>query len=113
MLSSAKAQLLQAKAALDRTASDSRRMIELAQAGVQSERSGCNGNQPASGASDCAGAAGIGEGGGSELELRYSPHPASQCGESTVQATEADLKNAVAQKNQAAVRLGYTNVYAP
>ena len=32
---------------------------------------------------------------------------------STVQATEADLKNAVAQKNQAAVRLGYTNVYAP
>ena len=32
---------------------------------------------------------------------------------STVAATEADLKNAVAQKNQAAVRLGYTNVYAP
>jgi HlyD family secretion protein len=32
---------------------------------------------------------------------------------STVQVTEADLKNAIAQKNQAAVRLGYTNVYAP
>src|SRR4029077_3433584 len=32
---------------------------------------------------------------------------------STVAATEADLKNAVAQKNQAVVRLGYTNVYAP
>ena len=32
---------------------------------------------------------------------------------STVAATEADLKNAVAQKNQAAVRLGYTNIYAP
>ena len=28
-------------------------------------------------------------------------------------STEADLKNAVAMKNQAAVRLGYTNVYAP
>ena len=32
---------------------------------------------------------------------------------STVAATEADVKNAIAQKNQAAVRLGYTNVYAP
>ena len=32
---------------------------------------------------------------------------------STVAATEADLKNAIALKNQAAVRLGYTNVYAP
>src|SRR4029077_20745134 len=32
---------------------------------------------------------------------------------STVAATEADLKNAIAQKNQAAVRLGYTNIYAP
>src|SRR5271169_1168911 len=32
---------------------------------------------------------------------------------STVQSTEADLKNAIAQKSQAAVRLGYTNVYAP
>ena len=30
-----------------------------------------------------------------------------------MQSTEADLKNAIAQKNQAAVRLGYTNVYAP
>src|SRR5271169_952247 len=32
---------------------------------------------------------------------------------STVQSTEADLKNAIEQKSQAAVRLGYTNVYAP
>jgi multidrug resistance efflux pump len=32
---------------------------------------------------------------------------------STVASTEADLRNAIAQKNQAAVRLGYTNVYAP
>jgi HlyD family secretion protein len=30
-----------------------------------------------------------------------------------VASTQADLKNAVALKNQAAVRLGYTNVYAP
>ena len=28
-------------------------------------------------------------------------------------STEADVKSAIAQKNQAAVRLGYTNVYAP
>ena len=33
--------------------------------------------------------------------------------QSTVAATEAELKNAIAQKNQAAVRLGYTNIYAP
>src|SRR6202012_62769 len=32
---------------------------------------------------------------------------------STVASTEADLKNAIAQKSQAAIRLGYTNVYAP
>jgi HlyD family secretion protein len=37
----------------------------------------------------------------------------AKAAKSTVQATEADLKNAIAQKNQAAVRLGYTNVYAP
>jgi HlyD family secretion protein len=32
---------------------------------------------------------------------------------STVAVTQSDLRNAIAQKNQAAVRLGYTNVYAP
>jgi len=32
---------------------------------------------------------------------------------STVQATRADLKNAIAQRKRAEVRLGYTNVYAP
>jgi HlyD family secretion protein len=32
---------------------------------------------------------------------------------STVQLTQADLQNAIAQKNQSSVRLGYTNVYAP
>src|SRR5580765_2372335 len=37
-VSSTKAQLLQAKAALDRTESDSRRMIELAKAGIASEQ---------------------------------------------------------------------------
>src|SRR5712692_6851662 len=37
-LSSAKAQLLQAQAALDRTASDSRRAIELAKVGVASDQ---------------------------------------------------------------------------
>ena len=30
-----------------------------------------------------------------------------------MQATQADLKNAIAQRKQAEVRLGYTNVYAP
>jgi multidrug resistance efflux pump len=39
--------------------------------------------------------------------------PSGECGEEHGASTEADLKNAVALKNQAAVRLGYTNVYAP
>jgi HlyD family secretion protein len=113
-LSSAKAQLVQSKATLDRTASDSRRMIELAKAGVASdqERVQAETNLQAAQATlqaqqELVKAA--------EADLNSALARTHQAGaaKSTVQATEADLKNAIAQKNQAAVRLGYSNVYAP
>jgi multidrug resistance efflux pump len=114
MLSSAKAQLLQAKAALDRTESDSRRMIELAKAGVQSEqeRVQAETNLQAAQATlqaqqDLVKAA------EANLNAAIARTQQANAAQSTVQSTEADLKNAIAQKNQAAVRLGYTNVYAP
>jgi len=113
-LSSAKAQLLQAKATLDRTESDSRRTIALAKAGVASdqERVQAETNLQVAEATvqaqqDLVTA--------SEAELKSAiarTHQANAA-KSTVASTEADLKNAIALKNQAAVRLGYTNVYAP
>ena len=113
-LSSAKAQLLQAKATLDRTESDSRRTIALAKAGIASdqERVQAETNLEAAEANvqaqqDLVTA--------SEADLKSAiarTHQANAA-RSTVASTEADLKNAIALKNQAAVRLGYTNVYAP
>ncbi len=113
-LASAKAQLLQAQATLDRTASDSRRAIELAKAGVVSdqERVQAETNLRAAQATvqaqrDLVNAA------QADLDAAIARTQQANAAKSTVQATEADLKNAIAQKNQAAVRLGYTNVYAP
>jgi HlyD family secretion protein len=113
-VSSAKAQLLQAQAALDRTASDSRRTVELAKAGVASdqERVQAETNLQAAQATaqaqrDLVSAA--------EADLRAAIARTYQANaaKSTVQSTQADLKNAIALKDQAGVRLGYTNVYAP
>jgi len=113
-VSSAKAQLMQAKAALDRTDSDSRRMVALAKAGVASdqERVQAETNLQAAQATvqaqqDLVTAA------QAELKAALARTHQANAAKSTVAATEADLKNAIAQKNQAAVRLGYTNVYAP
>jgi HlyD family secretion protein len=113
-VSSSKAQLLQAQAALDRTASDSRRTVELAKAGVASdqERVQAETNLQAAQATvqaqrDLVTAA--------EADLRAAIARTYQANaaKSTVQSTQADLKNAIALKDQAGVRLGYTNVYAP
>jgi len=113
-LSSAKAQLLQAQAALDRTESDTRRAVELAKVGVVSdqERVQAETNLQAAQASvqaqqDLVNAA------NADLNAARARTYQANAAKSTVAATEADLKNAIAQKNQAAVRLGYTNVYAP
>ena len=113
-VSSAKAQLLQAKATLDRTESDSRRVIALAKAGIASdqERVQAETNLQAAQATvqaqqDLVTAA------GADLKAAIARTHQGNAAKSSVAATEADLKNAMALKNQMAVRLGYTNVYAP
>jgi HlyD family secretion protein len=113
-VSSAKAQLLQAQAALDRTESDSRRAIELAKAGIDSdqERVQAETNLQAAQATvqaqkDLVSAA------EADLKSAMARTYQANAAKSTVASTEADLKNAIAMKNQAGVRLGYTNVYAP
>jgi HlyD family secretion protein len=113
-LSSVKAQLLQAKAALDRTESDSRRAIELAKAGVASdqERVQAETNLRAAQATFQAQQEMV-RAAEADLKAAIARTQQANAAKSTVAATEADLKTAVAQKNQAAVRLGYTNVYAP
>jgi HlyD family secretion protein len=113
-VSSAKAQLMQSKATLDRTESDSRRMIQLAKAGIASdqERVQAETNLQAAQATfqaqqDLVTAA------EADLKAARARTYQANAAKSTVAATQADLKNAMALKNQAAVRLGYTNVYAP
>ena len=113
-LSSTKAQLLQAKAALDRTSSDSRRAVELAKAGVASdqERVQAETNLQAAQATFQAQQEMV-KAAEADLNAAIARTQQANAAKSTVAATQADLKNAMAQKNQAAVRLGYTNVYAP
>jgi HlyD family secretion protein len=113
-LASAKAQLLQAKAALERTESDSRRTIELAKAGVASDQDRVQAETSLRAAQatvqaqqDMVSAA------EADLNSAIARTHQANAARSTVAATEADLKTAIAQKSQAAVRLGYTNVYAP
>jgi HlyD family secretion protein len=113
-LSSAKAQLMQAKATLDRTESDSRRAIELAKEGVASdqERVQAETNLQAAQATLQAQQELV-RASQADLDAAIARTHQASAAKSTVASTEADLKNAVAMKNQAAVRLGYTNVYAP
>ncbi|HUO14765.1 MAG TPA: efflux RND transporter periplasmic adaptor subunit [Verrucomicrobiae bacterium] len=113
-LASAKAQLLQAQATLERTESDSRRTVELAKAGVASdqERVQAETNLAAAQATvqaqkDLVTAA------QADLTAAQARTYQANAAKSTVAATEADLKNAVEQKNEAEVRLGYTKIYAP
>ena len=113
-LSSAKAQLLQAQATLERTESDSRRMIELAKAGVQSEQDRVQAETNLRAAQAIVQAQQeLVNAAQADLSSATARTHQANAAKSTVQATESDLKNAIAQKNQAAVRLGYTNVYAP
>lgn len=107
-------QLAQAQAALERTQSDSRRMIELAKQGVASdqERVQAETNLAASKANvqslkDQVTAA------EADLNSAIARTHQANAASSTVASTQADLKNAEEQKRQAEVRLGYTNIYAP
>ena len=107
-------QLAQAQATLDRTESDSRRMIELAKQGVASdqERVQAETNLAAAKANvqslkDQVTAA------EADLNAAIARTHQANAASSTVASTQADLKNAEEQKRQAEVRLGYTNIYAP
>ncbi len=114
MLSSAKAQLLQAKATLDRTESDSRRTVELAKAGVDSDQDRVQAETNLQAAQAAVQAQrDLVKAAQANLNSAIARTQQANAAKSTVQSTEADLKNAIAQKNQAAVRLGYTNIYAP
>jgi HlyD family secretion protein len=113
-LDSAKAQLLQAQAALDRTQSDSRRTIELAKAGVESDQDRVQAETSLQAAQATVQAQQeLVKAAQADLRSAIARTQQANAAKSTVESTEADLKNAIAQKNQAAVRLGYTNVYAP
>jgi HlyD family secretion protein len=113
-LSSAKAQLVQAQAALDRTTSDSRRMIELAKAGIASDQERVQAETNLQAAQATAQAQQeLVKAAEADLNAAVARTNQANAAKSTVASTEAELKAAIAQKNQAAVRRGYTNVYAP
>jgi HlyD family secretion protein len=113
-LSSAKAQLLQARATLERTESDSRRAIALAKVGVASDQDRVQAETNLQAAQATAQAQqDLVTAAGADLNAAIARTYQANAAKSTVASSEADVKNALALKNQAAVRLGYTNVYAP
>jgi multidrug resistance efflux pump len=113
-LQAARAQLLQAEAMLQRTDSDSRRMIELAKQGVASEQDRVQAEsslkaQQATVQSlkDQVSAA------DADLNTAVANIHQAHAAASTVQSTRGQLANAEAQLKEAEVRLGYTKIYAP
>lgn len=113
-LSSARAQLAQAKATLDRTESDSRRVIALAKAGIDSEQEQVQAETNLQAAQATVQAQqDLVRAAQADLNAAMARTQQANAAQSTVASTQADLKNAIEQKNQAAVRLGYTKIYAP
>ncbi len=113
-LQSTRAQLLQAQATLDRTQSDSRRTIELAKQGVESDqdRVQAETNLAAQQAvvqslKDQVTAA------EADLNMAIANTHQAHAAQSTVESTRAQLANAASMRKQSEVRLGYTKIYAP
>jgi len=113
-LQSTRAQLLQAEATLERTQSDSRRMIELAKEGVASDQDRVQAetnlaaqtalvqslnNQVSASEADL----------NTAIANTHQAHAAR----SEVESTRAQVGNAESMLKQAEVRLGYTKIYAP
>lgn len=113
-LQSMRAQLLQAEATLQRTESDSRRMIELAKAGVASdqERVQAEANLKAAQANVQSLQQQVGAA-QADLHAAIARTHQANAAQSTVASTRAQLANAEAQLKEAEVRLGYTKIYAP
>lgn len=113
-IASAKAQLLQAQAVLDRTQSDSRRTVALAKAGVASDQDRVQAETNLQAAEATVQAQQeLVKAAQADLNSAIARTYQANAAKNTVEATQSDLKNAEEQKNQAQVRLGYTNVYAP
>ncbi|PYX83904.1 MAG: hypothetical protein DMG70_08325 [Acidobacteria bacterium] len=113
-LQSVRAQLAQAEATLQRVESDSRRLIELAKAGIASdqERVQAEATLRAQQASvqalkDQVNAA------QADLAAAVARTHQASAAQSTVASTRGQLANAEAQMKEAEVRLGYTKIYAP
>ena len=113
-LQSTRAQLLQAQATLDRTQSDSRRTIELAKQGVESDqdRVQAETNLAAQQAvvqslKDQVTAA------EADLNMAIANTHQAHAAQSTVESTRAQLASAASMRKQSEVRLGYTKIYAP
>ncbi len=113
-LSSTRAQLQQAEATLQRTESDSRRTIALAQQGVASDqdRVQAESNLAAQQATvqslkDQVTAA------DADLKTAIANRNQALASRRTVESTRGELGNAEALRKQAQVRLGYTNIIAP
>jgi HlyD family secretion protein len=106
-LSSAKAQWLQAQATQERTESDSRRIVELAKAGVTSdqERVQAETNLRAAQANALALEDQV-KAAEAQLNAAVARTQQANAAKSTVQATQADLKNAIAPRLHQCLRAG-------
>jgi len=113
-LASARAQLQQAQATLERTRSDSQRTIELAKEGVASDqdRVAAEAGLEAAKAAVLAQQA-LAKAAEGDLEAALARTHQAGAARSTVDETRADLASARAQRDAAAVRLGYANITAP
>jgi HlyD family secretion protein len=113
-LQSARAQLLQAEATLERTDSDSHRMIELAKEGVASDQDRVQAESSLAAQKalvqslkDQVNAA------EADRSMAIANTHQAHAAESTVESTRAQVANAESMLKQAEVRLGYTKIYAP
>jgi len=113
-LESSRAQLLQAEATLQRTESDSRRMIELAKQGVASDqdRVQAETNLTAQQAVVQALKEQV-TAAQADLNSAIANVHQAQAARSTVESTRGQLANAEAMLKESEVRLGYTKIYAP
>ena len=113
-LESARAQLVEAEATLQRVESDSRRTIQLAGEGVASdeERVQAESNLKAQQALTASLQHQV-TAAEADLNMAIANTHQVRAAQSTVASTRAQLLNAEAQLKEAEVRLGYTKVYAP
>jgi HlyD family secretion protein len=113
-LQSVRAQLLQAEATLERTESDSRRMIALAKEGVASDQDRVQAETSLA-AQNALVQSLKNQVTASEADLNMAIANTHQAhaAESTVESTRSQVANAESMLKQAEVRLGYTKIYAP